>query len=412
MKKVICILSDALRYDYIDKHNMTFLSKIRNNSKTKYYKEVIPSTGFCEIIEYVTGMKAEDSGYLAQITLKSVFENDYSRKRKLFLHLIQNFESIIYTIPRIRTYYSKFLQPTIDKYLCEFIPEEVVRVRYKIPLVQLENIKPTESLFKYDSFEFGGERNLFHILSQKGLSYDIDDFVLHNKIKGTDDERIKRLLKKINQKKLSDFTLVYIGFCELAHFWGTESEKLKKVLRDYDDKLKKIHEALENNIKNYEFVILGDHGMIDVVNYINIKKLIKMLEKKYKVNQMKDIYYFIDSTMLRIFVKNKNLISDIEKDIEIFLQGKIEIGSKTKAYFEQFKPEYGDIIVLLKPGNVFYPDYFNNSKVKGMHGYLNNTEGQQGLMISIGSEKKKENYVDRIELNEVKNELLHMFNLE
>ncbi len=55
MKKVICILSDALRFDYIEKQDMKFLKEITGKGDCFYVEKIISGLGFCEIVEYVTG---------------------------------------------------------------------------------------------------------------------------------------------------------------------------------------------------------------------------------------------------------------------------------------------------------------------------------------------------------------------
>lgn len=409
-KKVIFILSDALRHDYIDSIGMDFLSRATKERCTAFVERIIPSTGYCEIIEYVTGLKAEDSGYLAQITSN----RDFAEKNfnSLSFKIIQNTEFAINKIPRIRTYYNRFIEPIVSKYFLNGVPEEISRVRYKIPLQYLSKLMPTESKYRYDSLKFGGDKNLFQILSKNDLSYDINDFVQYNKIKGSDEERLERLKIKISSKKLKDFTLLYIGYGEVAHYEGTESDRFKKIMTEYDKKLESIYETLKNNYDNYELVILGDHGMIDVNEYIDIRNMIRKINEKFKLQDTRNIMYFIDSTMLRVFLKDSSKAYEIKQDIIAELSGKIESDDEVTRYLDKFIPEYGDMIFLLKPGKVFYPDYFNSKKIKGMHGYLNSSIGQEGLMLSIGSEPKELTSIKELHLFQVKDEILKLFNIK
>jgi predicted AlkP superfamily pyrophosphatase or phosphodiesterase len=394
--KVICILSDALRYDYIEKHDMKFLKEMVNENNCFYVKRILPSTGFCEIIEYVTGKEAENHGMLTQITSKKDWYN--VRPNKLLNILTQSNEIIpLNRIPRINRVYSNI----VDNILGKYISADMVNVRYNIPFNLLPFLEPTESKYEYDNHDFGGDDNIFIWMKKNGISYDIDDFVKHNKIEGSDKDRLNRLKNKILQNTLKDFTLLYIGYGEYAHFLGTDSERFGTLLRDYSKQLMEIYNLLNDNYDEFQLMILGDHGMIDVNNGINIKHIVHDVMKKMNLKYLDDYIYFIDSTLFRMWVKNENLIDDIEHELINKLGGCIEEDAETFNYFNKFKPDYGNIILLLKPGYMFFPDFFNTKINKGMHGYLNKYPEQSGTLIGFGRNVKG-GYKESMNLSEVK----------
>ena len=69
-KKVVFILSDAFRYDYVFKHNLSFLKEKVISNQVHLIKNIHPSTGFCEIVEYVTGQSSLEHGLLSRFLLK------------------------------------------------------------------------------------------------------------------------------------------------------------------------------------------------------------------------------------------------------------------------------------------------------------------------------------------------------
>ena len=180
-------------------------------------------------------------------------------------------------IPRIRWIYFNF----VNKILKKYISEEMIRVRYKIPITLLEYFEPTESVYSYDSIEFGGKNNVFYKLKEKGVSYDIDDFVKHNKIKGTDNGRLENLITKIKSKNLKDFTLLYIGYGEIAHYNSVKNNFFNQELKNFDIKLREVVNLLKKNYEEYELMILGDHGMVNIKNYINIYPIIEEFKNKF-----------------------------------------------------------------------------------------------------------------------------------
>ena len=388
--KVVMILSDALRYDYIQ--YMPFLSEM--SKENEYYKRVIPGIGFCEISEYVSGLDSLSNGNLFQIT----FNGKY--KKPIFT-ILSKVNSFFNHIPRIRRYSERYFDKVLEKKKNQLENQNILRIRYNIPLHLLDFFTPTESKYEYDSKDFFPDSNFFSILSANGFSYDIDDFVRHNKISGSDGDRIERLVKKVSGAILKDFTLIYIGVGEIAHITGTQDCGFHKKLEEYDYELKKLRQYLDKYYReDYRLIILGDHGMVDVDRYINIYPIIHQISNKYNLRVGYDFMYFIDSTAFRLWFKNKAFIPDCDRIIRDYLKNDLD-GLKINNSL------YGDLIYLLKPGNVFYPDFFNRKKNKGMHGYNNRIYEQHGQCIIIG--EKDKNQQESIELHNFKDIILKIF---
>ena len=63
--KLVLILLDACRHDYIDKDQTPFLYNLA--SKNKYYQKIIPSYGYCERTEIFTGKKSLNLGLFTSL---------------------------------------------------------------------------------------------------------------------------------------------------------------------------------------------------------------------------------------------------------------------------------------------------------------------------------------------------------
>ena len=398
MKKVVCILSDALRYDYIRTHKLKFLKERIERNNCFYAEKVIPSTGFCEIIEFVTGKSTEQHKMLTQVTAKPDWYNGNKNRYLSALNLIDS-KVPFRKIPVLNRGYRLFLDKLLN---LSNLSASIKNVRYNIPLDLLPFLEPLESKYEYDSFDFGGKDNLFVWMKEHNISYDLSDFVKHNKVRGSDTERMARLKNKISQKSLNDFTLLYIGYGDRAHFLGTNSKEFVNVLQNYSMKLKEIFFLLQKQYPYSQLILLGDHGMIDVDEYINVKSILTRIFKESNLRYQKEYIYFIDSTMVRIWLREKSLIEVIEKKLNDSLGGYIESDQDMCNYLTKFKPQFGDIIQLLKAGYVFFPDFYNAKKIKGMHGYSNRYAQQAGTFISIGSGIKP-TYKESLKLSEVKN---------
>lgn len=391
--KIVFILSDALRNDYIQ--YMPFLNKM-SESHT-YYKNVIPGVGFCEISEYVTGIESIKNGNLFQIT----FSGKYGKPQFRFASRINKISNYI---PRVRRYTYQLFDKYLSRHERDFLHKDILKVRYNIPIDMLNYFRPTESRFEYDSEDFFPESNLFVQLRKSGKTYDIDDFVQHNKIKGTDEERLERLNNKIKNKKLADFTLLYIGKGEIAHMTGTTNVEFHKKLREYDNMLEKTKMLLDSSYKDdYCFIILGDHGMVDIEEYIDVRPLLKRLEGEVGLIVGEDYVYFIDSTAFRVWIKDSGKKDECNNIIYEYLKNDLddlEINSSS----------YGDLIYVLQPGKVFFPDFFNTKRNKAMHGYTNLIEEQSGMCVVIGTNEQK--IIENLELHETKDVVLDLIAME
>ena len=387
---LILVISDALAKEYPKDLNMRFLESCLESSKSNISSRIIPSTGYCEIVEYFTGLESSEHKLLGQLNIDKDWESIRKRKKiklkilDLVERLINN--NLISSIPKVRYIYNKIKTPVINSIVNSLVTNEVARVRYDLPLNILPYVYPTESRFKYDDNRFFGEKNIFSRLRKGGYTYDLSLFVEYNKIKGDDNYRINELTKKIKSRNLENFTVVYLGQGEMAHITGTKDHRFKSAMQTYDKKLKSISKEFFKEYPNGDLIILGDHGMINVKEAINPNYIKQLLLKRFGYKFGKDYLYFVDSTLLRIWLSDRIKLrrSDIEKTIGEWLEPNAENGKEEKTYLSSFSPEYGDILFMLRPGYMFCPDFFNAKINKGMHGYFTHHKGQQGIMIHLG----------------------------
>ena len=134
-------------------------------------------------------------------------------------------------------------------------------------------------------------------------------------------------------------------------------------------------------------LVIGDHGMMEVKQHIDILSELK----KLSVTLEKDFLVFLDSTMARFWFfseRAEDLITDMLDDLEgghIISQQE-----KDKYHLNYSHNKFGDIIFLVDPGVLIFPNFYQNRKpVKGMHGYAPETPEQQSALL-IHSSKVKE----------------------
>ena len=88
-KNTILLLLDAFRWDYICENKTPYLKNLSNNNY--HIEKVIPSYGFCERTEILTGNNSQKSGYVSAYKpkLKKI------KKVNFILKYLQKIEGLI-----------------------------------------------------------------------------------------------------------------------------------------------------------------------------------------------------------------------------------------------------------------------------------------------------------------------------
>ena len=188
--KVVFVLIDALRSDYITKEDSPFLYSF--SIKNKYYKNVTQSRSFCERAEIFSGLSPRESGYFTAIGYspeKSPFRN---------ISILDKLSFIDKIFGKYRYY--KALKNRIIRLL--FINKKVAMRSYSIPLNFLKYFSLTEDEFDFrEEIAFNGKENIFKDCINNGLNIYYDSFTALNFTNSnTDEERLQMVENNINSK--------------------------------------------------------------------------------------------------------------------------------------------------------------------------------------------------------------------
>lgn len=348
--KVMMVLLDAFRYNYISERNTPFLYDL--SKKGLYISKLIPLSPFAERTELFSGILPEKS----EIATKYVYNPEMSPFRWL-PHMPLNGISPRYKIIRhslgiLTKYINDFYFPSVS-----WIPFKLLRF-FDLP----------EDRYPIDSNNFLNVPTLFKVLKAYNMNYSYN-FIPNIK---NDKHGYNKTLHDIKRKY--DFISLQIsGPDSLGHKFGPDSVEFSKNLVNFD----KIIKNLVNNFlylhKNGTIIILGDHGMSPVKGYINLINEVESM----KIQIPKDMLYFIDSTMARFWFFNDKIKEKVLRMLIGLDEGEIIYDDDRPKYGLQSKKLYGDIIYWLKPGYVFSPDFFQPvglNDIKGMHGYRDTDE--------------------------------------
>mgnify|MGYP006176199853 CR=1 FL=1 len=378
--KLIFILVDALRWDYINNSDSPFLDKL---SKSGVSGSALPSFGFEPDAAYLAGLNPDESDGGAMFW-KHDKNSDFN-----FSKFFPN--SIDFLPRRINWFFRKIIRliaqcfgrtNRIKKY-CD---------PCNIPIKYLHKFSYSSVMSNYPwENDFMKNNTIFHYLNNKSMTYYyhcIPDYKVKSKIV------CERFLREYNERY--DYAFLFIGDLDsVGHKFGPNSIERKNTLQTVDKRIETIYNhALKFN-KNLNIIILGDHGMAEVDKSIDIEPSLGRLKK----NGLK-FDYFVDATMLRIWSKHKStqrkIFDEINKiDGLIYIDKKLELKYSIN-YSHNF---FWDQCWQVNDGCILHPNFFSTKSAPiGMHGYLPDTQDNKPAYIvhssNINLKSDKVNDID------------------
>jgi predicted AlkP superfamily pyrophosphatase or phosphodiesterase len=394
--KTIFILMDAFRFDYLQEKNTPFLYACASDGM--YVKKIIPGNGFCERSEIFTGLSPKETGFFTAINYEPQKKSDY-RKIKWLITVVRKFN--------IK---NRFFNRVFRRLLWEIS----LRMKHPmhpqhIPYELLEYFTLTEDYVDFRDLSLErNKNNIFNFLSENKATYCYENFTsLTLGQKQNDEERLTSTLTLLEKY---DFHFLYLTDVDaFGHKFGPGSIELNKKLSKIDSMLSLFCLEAQKKCPDTRFVFLGDHGMVSVVEHLDVVSFITSMLKKHNLKQGKDVLYFLDSTMFRMWkINNKksdeiqSYFSEIQANIEFLRAGQFLDVKAREDFGIPIDMNYGDIIWWANPGVVIKADFFhqNEVKVKGMHGYINTCDDSKGMCIVHGNDVEHHK-VDELHLTDV-----------
>jgi predicted AlkP superfamily pyrophosphatase or phosphodiesterase len=386
--RVILVLLDACRHDYISKETTPFLWNCATNGQ--YIKQIIPGAGFCERTEILTGQQPKKSGFFTAIG----YSPKKSPYRSFFLYRIFGFfEDVLLRFINLNKS-SKFyiLYRLLILKITHQFHKKIKFNPYSIPFNFLRFFNLTEDEFDHHQGDEVNHKSLFYLLKSKDKKFYYGAFTaLGSLINGDDDNRLKLTLNTLQNRKEVCFLPVYIGALDYyGHIFGPESSAFKDEIKNLDRKIKYFVQECIKIDDDVTFVFLGDHGMSQVKEMLDVTSLIEKAAKELQIKKGRDYIYFVDSTLFRIWIfKNDLRKKFFEKLLSVkkFKEKGLFINKELAEEYNIPFPDkrYGDIAWWANNGILLFPDFFHiNNPYKGMHGYIPNTIDTRGMCIVWG----------------------------
>jgi hypothetical protein len=164
------------------------------------------------------------------------------------------------------------------------------------------------------------------------------------------------------------YAFLHIGDLDgVGHHYGPWSDERRAALRHLDDILSQIVAYAQSKTQHVDLLILGDHGMAEVEQTLDVTPVIKRLDERgLKFD------YFIDATFFRCWSHDASVLTAIRDEVSQ-LRGLVEIGQiEVQRYGLQYSHHrFWDLCWQAEVGLVFTPNFHNgHQRLLGMHGYL------------------------------------------
>ena len=368
--KVVFVLVDALRWDYIDKNNTPFLWHLSKQSV--YVKKLTPSFGYCERTEIFTGCPPDKSDNFTAI--------GYAPERSPF-HFLQKQAFLKFAFWDADIFYNRCSRRVLAS-ICKLFG--ITFPLYQIPFRCLPELGLTEDFVKHTEANAFNVESVFDVARKSDLKIFYDSFTALGMHNGNDENRTTRLLD--NKAHGFDLNLLFIGAADaMGHLYGTQSSQLKDAVRNIDAKLERVYDVFIKPDNNSCLLVAGDHGMLDVKRYFDVLKRTQQFCKENGLAPQKDFFMFLDSTLARFWPRNSYVYDKIYSMLMSpeFREAGVVITPELAQMYHVPIPSrlYGKLAWWAHPKVVISPDYYNRKKIKAMHGYAPELDESKGLCI-------------------------------
>jgi len=384
-KKTLYVVIDALRADYVRFEKMPKLTELAE--KSIHVEELIPSPGFCERVEILTGMENEETGYFTAIDrVDPAHKTPFSFGLVLWMsNLLKMVECLLnsYMIFRVR---KRLTNSLIRKLWPQYrVPA------FNIPLSIYGQFDLSEDAVDQSVPSAFGVPSIVDRRAKRGETVNFRAFTSLADTSSllNDQDRLKYIEDNFHTSKDEVFFL-YVGELDaMGHKHGPSSSDFIDILKSFDQSLNQFIERL-NAKGDFELVIIGDHGMSDVTSSVNFVREVRQEGERLGLTRKSDITIFCDSTVGRVWVKNEKKMVELRDSLRENEQLKksgiiFEDQDYKKFSVPKNLEKHGQILWFANNGVILSPDYFYGGfPPKGMHGYLPIVSENFGMAIFSG----------------------------
>lgn len=169
----------------------------------------------------------------------------------------------------------------------------------------------------------------------------------------------------------------FVALDNVAHGNGVGSETYDNYVEQLDEMLARLRERFIRRYPDGDFFIVTDHGMANVTRAVDpeIETLFPGAGRRYA--------YFVDSTMVRVWVNEPELQAEIGAFLAAKAGGRLITAIERETYGVT-NEAWGNFIYLADEGNMFAPSFWGRGVSVAMHGYHPELPSQRAFIAHAG----------------------------
>src|SRR2546425_5324922 len=376
MPRVIAILVDALRYDYVNREDTPFMYELGHQGTTLALRPIL---GYSDSIRATifTGTYPDKHGYWMSYK--------YSPQTSPF-RAFTVLRAIDYIPSDLIRRGTKFLiTSTICKLMARIAGYSSLHL-HNIPFSIIDRFDATIRKSMLDENPFPDFPTLFDVLRQRKISFAyIDSSVLKR--------RILNAVDKVGPD--IQFAMVYLHYVdEASHWFGLDSKTFRNTLRSVDGLVNYIVKKLSLPGEKPIVFVFSDHGMIEEKKRLDLSFLTKLdgFGKRF--------IFASDATMVRLWYPDPSSKEQIRNEVEKAGHcRRLSLEENTRLRIGVENLNYGEDIFLFDPGYIIFPNSYSYVRPKAMHAYSPDDPSQRGIFITNNAVQiSDKNVVDLVDI--------------
>ncbi len=380
MKRLLVLLIDAFRYDYLSEEKTPFLYSMSQDTFCAPLKTIL---GYSDAIDATifTSVYPQDHGHWIM--------HKYSPETSPF--------KIFKILSFIDYFPSNFIVRGI-KFVLSATVCRMLAKRNGYSYLSTHNI-PYRAIGYFDwtskkpllaPHPFKDYPTLFDILRVNKIKYSfIDAAKLSLATMYSSSVKVRDKLAEAIQALPQDTQLTFVYLHHLDHFahrHTINSPRFQAELRNMDVTVEMaIRYAKQKFGEETTVMVFSDHGMADTTRFINLNTLIR--DKSFG----RDYLLFLDSTMIHIWYLDPTKKDEIRKRIAGLGCGRFLTDPDLMELKIKFNNrDFGDEIYLLETGYSIFPNFMSWLKPYAMHAYHPDDTTQLGFLVMNNVKPNKE----------------------
>ncbi len=317
-------------------------------------------------------------------------------------------------------YYSPETSPFRWTRWLHFLPKPLLENRYTRKAITLLTKKMLKADGYFSGYVATDKLNLFDICEKYNIyrpggipgSSTIVDYLsesgVSHKVYSYHDFSDAEMFNKISQDLKSEDSQVYFAYLpELDAFLHQNADKPEAVsvkIDWYEGEISRIRDEALALGADVRLFVFSDHGMAPIVTHYD---LIGELRKN-QIDVEKDCLAVFDSTMARFWSDDVQVLDKIRAVLSECSAGQL-LSDEMLQDMGVFFPDgrYGQVIFLMHPGTLIYPNLFGSHTPSGMHGFHPTDAHSYGSYLASVSDYQPKSILDlyqvmRSEIDKVK----------